>query len=120
MKKATKASSFFCKLLCALLLCSNGFLLVGCADVKLPPSWTGEPDDSVINAPRVVGRPPSLNQTTWPNLGDVPEKPNNFVPQSEWRDVERSLKSDKIDAQINKTRIEADAPTFDPPSLSAQ
>ena len=111
MKTLLKASSFW-RFSRELLLCSM-VGLSGCAQwLDLPPSWTGEPDESVVNAPREVGTPPNLGGEDWPNLADVPDKPTNFVPQSTWTDMEGELSSDQKQNNDAKARLEAEAPDF--------
>jgi hypothetical protein len=114
--KSKSQSSFFTCVSSALLLCSILLSMTGCADTKWPTWITGEPGESVLNNPeRVVGSPPVAPKDKWPNLGDMPDKPQNFVPKKEWDSVEEQLNSDKIDADIAKSRMGATAPTFEPP-----
>ncbi|NTU77619.1 MAG: hypothetical protein HGA90_07415 [Alphaproteobacteria bacterium] len=90
--------------------------LSACADSQWPTWLTGEPGASVLNAPRVVGTPPSHADKSFPNLATVPEKPKDFskIPDVE-KQVER-MKSDKIEAEVTKQRLEN---TPMPPPLGA-
>jgi len=81
-------------------------LLAGCADTKWPSWLTGEPDDRVLNAPRVVGAPPSLHDTAWPNLASVPEKPKDFSTFADRKVQIKQLSTDKTESQEAKERIE--------------
>ena len=92
-------------------------LLTGCAETKWPSWLTGEPDDSVLNAPRVVGAPPSLHDTSWPNLASVPEKPKDFSTSAARRAHIKQLNTDKTEAQEAKDRLENEPmPSTLPPS----
>lgn len=81
------------------------FFLASCADVRGPQWLTGEPDESVLNAPRVVGGPSGTSDASWPNLADVPDKKPKFSKSSA-RDTERkTLHSDNLKAQAEMERL---------------
>jgi len=109
-----KSSPFRC---CAavLLLSTMAFLLSACADDEWTKAITGEPDSSVLNAPRVVGSPPSLKGDNWPNLADVPEDTNGFTSQEKWDKLSVKMKKDRKKALAAKRRIEKEAATMEQP-----
>lgn len=79
--------------------------LCACADVRGPQWLTGEPDESVLSAPRVVGKPSGATKAAWPNLADVPVKKPDFTkPDARAKQVE-DLTSDKLKAQAEMERI---------------
>jgi hypothetical protein len=95
--------------------CFSGFLailclllLAGCADTTWPSWLTGEPDESVLNTPRVVGTPPSLHDKSFPNLATVPNKPDDFSPLSERQEKIRKMTSDREQSQAIRKRIESE------------
>jgi hypothetical protein len=93
MKPESKSALFYA---CLAFL---GFgLLSGCADTKWPTWLTGEPDESVLNAPRPVGKPENKNDESYPLLSSVPEKPKDFstIPQRE-KEISR-LSREKAEA----------------------
>ncbi|HAX91635.1 MAG TPA: hypothetical protein DCY07_05430 [Rhodospirillaceae bacterium] len=81
------------------------FLLAACADVRGPQWLTGEPDDSVLNAPRVVGSPSGLKDPSWPNLADVPETKPKFSTEAERAEKSTDLASDNMKAKAEMERI---------------
>lgn len=80
-------------------------LLTACADVPLPSWLTGEPPANVLNAPRVVGTPPSQNVKGWPNLSTVPDKPQDFTPSGDRREVIEEMSKDKGEAETIRERL---------------
>jgi hypothetical protein len=82
-------------------------LQAGCAQTKWPTWLTGEPDDSVLNAPRIVGTPPSHNDPTWPNLGSVPDKPKDFSTYADRKQKIDQMEADKVEAEKERQRIES-------------
>ncbi len=78
-------------------------VLGGCADSKWPSWFTGEPDDSVLNAPRLVGKPSPQDDEEWPYLGMVPVKPKNIsTPQSRAKSVKRMTTDQEAAEQIRQ------------------
>jgi len=88
-----------------LFLLSCGMTLTACADVKVPNWLTGEPDASVLNAPRVVEKPAPLAQKDWPNLSEVPDTKPKFSDLATRNEKSRDLKSDNLKAQAEMERI---------------
>lgn len=81
------------------------FFLGGCADTRWPSWLTGEPDASVLNAPRAVAAPENLSERPWPNLADVPDvKPTFSAPAQRTEEIE-ALASDKLKAQAEMERL---------------
>jgi hypothetical protein len=72
MKRDSKSAPF-CKGRLFLSAAALGLLLSACS---LPPWFTGEPDASVLDAPRPVGDPANKGASVYPLLSSVPnEKP---------------------------------------------
>lgn len=99
-------------------------LLSSCADTRLPPWLTGEPDDGVLNAPRVVGVPPSAHDTSFPNLSTVPDKPQDYSPKSVRDEMIGVMQDDKDEAHEVRERLEAipspeAAPSLPPPPMGS-
>ena len=70
------------------------------------PQWlTGEPDESVLNAPRVVGKPSGASIKTWPNLAEVPKEKPVFSDVKDRQEERLDLNSDKLKAQAERERI---------------
>lgn len=101
MKRESKSAS---NLACLVFLCTT-MLLTACADVRGPQWLTGEPDESVLNAPRVVAVPSGAKDTGWPNLADVPEWKPEFSSSQERIDKTTTLTSDNLKAQAEMERI---------------
>ncbi|MDD3288079.1 MAG: hypothetical protein PHX43_03620 [Alphaproteobacteria bacterium] len=97
-----------------LLLGTITLALTSCADTKWPTFLTGEPDDSVLLAPRVVGEPPSRYGEDWPLLGNVPDAPKDFTSQKDWKKIKKKLKTSKKKSLAAKRRIDATAPVVEP------
>ncbi len=101
MKRDSKSAAILTKSAFFFLV----FFLASCADVRGPQWLTGEPDESVLNASRVVGAPSGASDQSWPNLADVPDKKPKFSKSSA-RDAERqTLTSDNLKAQAEMERI---------------
>lgn len=81
--------------------------LTGCADTPWPSWLTGEPDRHVLQAPRLVGRPPSVGQATYPSLSQVPEKPKDLPSQAQQQVLIDQLSQDRQQAQEARQRLEA-------------
>ncbi|MFA6280229.1 MAG: hypothetical protein WC612_05510 [Bdellovibrionales bacterium] len=79
--------------------------LSACADVRGPQWLTGEPDEPVLNAPRVVGVPSGASDQSWPNLADVPDKKPRFSKLSTREADRQTLASDNMKAQAEMERI---------------
>ncbi|MDD2325550.1 MAG: hypothetical protein PHW63_06080 [Alphaproteobacteria bacterium] len=79
--------------------------LAACADMRGPQWLTGEPDESVLNAPRVVGKPSGATVKTWPNLADVPKEKPVFSTLKDRQEELVDLNSDKLKAQADMERI---------------
>lgn len=81
------------------------FLLSACADTQLPSWLTGEPEQSVLTAPRVVSTPVKGAEKAWPNLADVPEAKPVFTSQQvrDARAVE--MNSDRLKGQAELERL---------------
>lgn len=93
--------------LLTIILSLVSLLLSGCADTPWPTWLTGEPDDAVLNAPRVVGRPPSAGVKTYPNLATVPEKPKDFSPRTDRQKAIGTMEEEKQEAQEARERLDA-------------
>ncbi|MDD5586933.1 MAG: hypothetical protein PHY92_08270 [Alphaproteobacteria bacterium] len=106
---ALKSAPFFAFLAILCLL-----LPAGCADTKWPTWFTGEPDESVLSAPRAVRAPPSLHDKSWPNLATVPGKPDDFTPLSEREEQIRKMERDREEARNIQEMIESE-PVPEPP-----
>lgn len=89
----------------SLPFCALFFLLTGCADTPWPTWITGEPESSVINAPRAVARPTKDKEAAWPLLGDVPQGKPQFSKPSTLVDEAEALHSDKLKAQAEGERL---------------
>jgi hypothetical protein len=91
-------------------------LLTGCADTPFPSWLTGEPSESVLSAPRVVGTPPSVKDSSFPNLATVPSKPKDFSTTAKRNENIEEMTSDRFKAQAAKARLEnaPAAPTAEP------
>lgn len=90
-------------------------LLAGCAETKFPTWLTGEPADSVINAPRIVRVAPSRAVAGWPNLAEVPEKPKDFSPSGESQKQMKRMQDDKAESETLRQKIQAaPAPSLPP------
>ncbi len=81
------------------------FSLTSCADVRGPQWLTGEPDESVLNAPRVVSVPSGGSDQSWPNLADVPDKKPRFSKPSVRESQRQTLTSDNLKAQAEMERL---------------
>jgi hypothetical protein len=101
MKVRLKSSTF-----CSFFAFLGFLLLAGCAATHWPVWLTGEPGEDVLSAPRVVGSPPSLGDTSWPNLATVPEKPKNFSAAQDRKPVIQEMLEDKQDAEEAKERLD--------------
>ena len=102
MDHRTKSSTIL-----TIMILLGSLLLTSCADTRWPTWLTGEPDESVLNAPRVVGKPSGALDKTYPNLASVPEKPKDFSTTSERKELISTLKQDKTEAQDVRERLEA-------------
>lgn len=93
------------------------FLLVlsGCADAPWPSWLTGEPDESILNAPRVVETPSKTGEREWPNLANVPQKPVDYSTEPKRRRLIKKLTAQKRKAEEIKKRADE---TPMPPTLS--
>ena len=93
-------SAIFCaaQILCLLSLAS-------CADTKWPTWVTGEPDESVTNAPRLVGTAPSHDLKKWRNLADVPAKPTDFSTVEARGTIIHDMTDDKNEAEALRQRV---------------
>lgn len=85
--------------------------LSACADTKWPTWITGEPDDSVINAPRIVRDAPSQDEQTWPSLASVPPRPKDFSTTNFRKNEVMKMQDDTIDANRIKQEVEGNNPT---------
>jgi hypothetical protein len=81
-------------------------LLSGCADTQWPSWLTGEPDASVVNAPRAVGVPPSQHDTSYPNLATVPSRPTDFSSKADRQEMISIMEEDKEEAQRIKEKLD--------------
>jgi len=90
--------------------------LAGCADTAWPTWLTGEPDETILHAPRVVGTPSGRNDETWPNLGNVPSKPKDFSVETERQKQIRKLEKARAEAEAIKERVDQ---TPMPPTLAS-
>ena len=79
--------------------------LSGCADVKVASWLTGEPDDAVLNGPRVVSGPDKDKERTWPNLAEVPDGKPSFSKVSVRNQETQDLKNDNLEALAEMERI---------------
>lgn len=82
-------------------------LLTGCADIMGPQWLTGEPGPDELENQRVVRKPQSLTEKTWPRLADVPETKPKFSSQNERALKAKALLSDRLQADAEKTKIES-------------
>ena len=89
----------------AMILFLACVLLPACADVRGPSWLTGEPDERVLTAPRVVGVPSGASKTTWPLLSDVPHEKPVFSKPKEREEERVDMNSDKLKAQAEMERI---------------
>lgn len=94
-------------------------LLTSCADAPLPTWMTGEPGPDVLNAPRVVGTPTSVNDPSYPNLATVPAKPKDFSSKAARQDIIGEMRSDKAQAEDIKKELDS-LPSKDSESSSQQ
>jgi len=88
-----------------LFLATFLMLTTACADVRGPMWLTGEPDESIFAAPRVVGTPRGASSQTWPNLSEVPDTKPKISEASVRAEKTRDLKSDNLKAQAEMERI---------------
>ena len=96
-------------------------ILSACADVKVPTWLTGEPDDSIYAAPRVVSAPSPQKREGWPNLADVPEKKPVFTKQELRTDRTEELNSQRLQGQaemerLRNIRMDEAAPAIEAPA----
>ncbi len=127
-RKASR-NLIFVKNVCAILTPRRArcilvlFLLVlgGCADTPWPSWLTGEPDESVLNAPRVVETPPATGERDWPNLASVPEKPDNYSSEARRRKLIKKLTAQRRKAEEIKERADETPmpPTLSPPAAES-
>lgn len=80
-------------------------VLAGCAETRWPSWLTGEPDESVLAAPRAVTRSPGPEATEWPTLGSVPTKKPVFSSQTQLKKETEELASERLKAQSEMERI---------------
>lgn len=109
MKRWLKSANFVVVALICLLVLS------GCADTAWPTWITGEPDDSVLNAPRIVGKPESLNDNTWPNLANIPPKPNDVTTPDEGKKQIQQMNADKAEAYKIRKSLATSPPIITAP-----
>ncbi len=102
MKPLTKAAKTLTILFVLPIL-----LLTSCADAAWPTWLTGEPDASVLNAPRIVGRPSGNDDMSYPNLASVPQKPDVFTDKDTRRRYVDEMLADREEADAVKERIES-------------
>ena len=93
-------SVFFCSAQFFCLLA-----LTACADTPWPEWITGEPDNTVLNAPHRVGEAPSKDLQEWPNLASVPAKPKNFSTLNERQAMIKQMMTDKAEAEALRQQI---------------
>ncbi len=86
--------------LCLLLLLS------ACADVTGPQWLTGEPGPEKLSNKRVVRKPQNETDVAWPRLADVPEEKPVFSSQSQRAANAQELKSDQLQADAEKERLQ--------------
>lgn len=79
--------------------------LSACADVRGPTWLTGEPDETVLNAPRVVGVPSGASKKEWPSLSDVPNEKPVFSMQKDRDEHAVEMKSDLLKAKAEMERL---------------
>ncbi len=115
MKQLTKAAN-----LLTILAILPILLLTSCADMALPTWLTGEPDEAVLNAPRIVGRPPGANDKTYPNLAAVPERPKDFSTAASRKKTIQEMQNDKTEAEDIRERLEAVPAPGSSPSIAPQ
>ena len=102
MKLESKSARNRSRTILFLLSC---LMMSACADVRGPQWLTGEPDESVINAPRAVATPKGALKQEWPNLSEVPETKPKFSDSTYRTEETQDLKSDNLKAQAEMERI---------------
>jgi hypothetical protein len=80
-------------------------VLAGCADSKWPTWITGEPDESVLNAPRAVAAPEGQTVPGWPRLASVPGRPKPFSTSGERRKTVERMTGEKTEAEVIRQGI---------------
>ena len=66
---------------------------------------TGEPDEAILRAPRVVSGPQAQGERAWPNLADVPESKPSYLNQEKAEGLTRRLVQDQKEAESEAARI---------------
>ncbi len=80
-------------------------VLGGCADTPWPSWLTGEPDEAILSAPRVVARPSDTQEKPWPLLGEIPADKPKFSKASALIGKAEDMQSDKLKAQAETERL---------------
>lgn len=103
-------------------------LLAGCEDMDLdltPPHVFGasnsEVPPEVLAEPRLVATPPAniAYDKTWPRLGDVPSKPNDFSSQDDIDTAMKEMTDDRTEGQQRKYNYDNPPVTDVPPDVVA-
>lgn len=79
--------------------------VAACADTKFPSWMTGEPDESVLSAPRVVVAPKNPGDKAWPNLAEVPNQKPKFSSVADRESKINALNSENAKALAEMERI---------------
>lgn len=95
MKTPARASVVLLSILCC---------IAGCDSLSIP-NFFG-PDQvppEVKNAPRIVASPPlDKSDESWPRLGDVPGRPKNLTPTSEYERDVQELQQERAESEAVK------------------
>lgn len=92
---------------CGAALCC--ILLASCADTEWPRWITGEPTKAELqnyNGPIIMPAEGSENKA-WPNLADVPPRPDGLMPAAETENIRQELKQKNAEGQATVAAFQA-------------
>jgi len=93
---------------CLIVTLTSLMLLVGCDSLGMRNYLAADQvPQSAKDQPRLVESPPTpTGNEAWPQLGDVPSKPNDFSPKPVYDHYMDELAYDRGEAQSQKKEIE--------------
>lgn len=101
----------------SLILFGACFFLAGCGQFGLPDLTRHDEIPPKVKAqPRLVEVPPLPTDATYPRLGDVPFKPNNFSPKPIYNHYMNEMEFDRDSARREKDDVEQEAPAIAVPA----
>jgi hypothetical protein len=80
-------------------------------DNEVPPA--------MLKAPRLVATPSAddVANQSWPRLGDVPSKPNDFSSQQSINQTRAQMERDRAEAHIIEQQYQNPPPLIPPPAI---